>query len=130
MNKYVLPLCIVLLLIAGGISLDSTPLGYYTLVRIVVTVGAVWLVVKEPVKGVNLWRVIFGFIAILFNPIIPVRLERRFITNWGGGYGDYRESYYNGEVMSLVCFLAAGMFLIKCVFLLVKWYKLKPKKRG
>ena len=100
MNKYVLPLCAGLLLL----GMADLPGGYYLLVRVVVTVGAVWLVVKEPVKDVNLWRVVFGVIAILFNPIIPIYLHDKGV--W--------------QVIDLV---AAVLFLIK-------WYKLKPKKRG
>ena len=69
--KYLLSLCIVLLLLCMG----DLPIGYYTFVRIIITIGAVCIIVNEPVKDLNFWRVAFGLIAIVFNPIIPVYLH-------------------------------------------------------
>lgn len=73
--KYLLSLCAILLLLCMG----DLPIGYYTLVRIVVTIGAVCILVNEPGKDLNFWRVIFGLIAIIFNPIIPVYLHDKAI---------------------------------------------------
>ncbi len=64
-------LCGVLLLI--GIA--DMPIGYYTLLRLVVTIGSVAVVVAEMEKGITPWVIAFGLLALLFNPIIPVYLN-------------------------------------------------------
>ncbi len=51
------------------------PIGYYTLLRIVVTIGAIAVVIQEFENGMNFWVVAFGIIVILFNPLIPVYLD-------------------------------------------------------
>lgn len=64
-----------LLLICAGLlllALVDLPIGYYTLLRIAVTIGAVTIVVTEFENGINFWVIAFGLIAILFNPLIPV----------------------------------------------------------
>jgi hypothetical protein len=66
-----------LLLICTGLlllALADLPIGYYTLLRIVVTIGAVAIVVSEFENGINFWVISFGLIGILFNPLIPVYL--------------------------------------------------------
>lgn len=66
-----------LLLISAGLlflSLAPLPIGFYTLLRIVITIGAVAVIIQEIDNGLNTWVIIFGLIAILFNPIIPVYL--------------------------------------------------------
>ena len=67
----------VLLLICTGLlllALVNLPIGYYTLLRIVVTIGAVAVVVTEFENGINFWVIAFGLIAIIFNPLMPVYL--------------------------------------------------------
>lgn len=66
-----------LLLISAGLlflALADLPIGYYTFLRIVVTIGAVAAVVSEMENGINFWVVVFGIITILFNPLIPIYL--------------------------------------------------------
>jgi membrane-bound ClpP family serine protease len=65
--------CAVLLLI--GIA--DLPIGYYTLLRIAVTIGAVVIIVSEYEKGLNGWVILFGLIAIIFNPLMPVYLHSK-----------------------------------------------------
>ncbi|MFT6148774.1 MAG: hypothetical protein ACJAUH_001460 [Saprospiraceae bacterium] len=68
----------VLLLICSGLlllALAGLPIGYYTLLRIVVTIGAAAVIITEFEHGINLWIIAFGFIAILFNPFIPIYLN-------------------------------------------------------
>lgn len=68
----------ILLLICAGllfIGLLDLPIGYYTLLRIAVTIGSVIVVVTEFENGLNFWVITFGLIAILFNPLIPVYLN-------------------------------------------------------
>ncbi|MGM0408958.1 MAG: DUF6804 family protein [Bacteroidota bacterium] len=69
--KAFLLICSLLLLLA----LVDLPIGYYTLLRIVVTIGAVVVVITEFNNGFNFWVISFGLIAILFNPLIPVYLN-------------------------------------------------------
>ncbi len=60
------------LLILGLVNL---PIGYYTFLRIVVTIGAIAIVVDELKNGVNFWVIAFGLITILFNPLLPIYLN-------------------------------------------------------
>lgn len=69
--KYILFVCGVLLFLA----LANLPIGYYTLLRIMVTIGAVAVVMNELEKGIGFWVIAFGIIAILFNPVIPIYLN-------------------------------------------------------
>jgi hypothetical protein len=68
--RQLLLICAILLLLA----LADLPIGYFTLLRIVVTIGAVAIVVTEFEKGINFWVIVFGLIGILFNPFFPVYL--------------------------------------------------------
>lgn len=71
--KGLLLLCATLLFL----GLADLPIGYYTLLRIVVTIGSVVVVVTEFENGLNFWVFTFGLIAILFNPLIPVYLNEK-----------------------------------------------------
>lgn len=59
------------------LALIDLPIGYYTFLRIVVTIGAVAVVVTEFQNGFNFWVIAFGIIAILFNPLIPIYLGEK-----------------------------------------------------
>lgn len=53
------------------------PYGFYTLLRLVVTAAAVILTrhaLSRPVRP--FWAAAFCFIALLFNPVMPVHLTR------------------------------------------------------
>lgn len=66
------------LLICGGLlllALADMPMGFYTFLRIIVTIGAVTVVIKEFENGFTMWILIFLLIGVLFNPIIPVYLQ-------------------------------------------------------
>jgi len=60
------------------LALDRHPYGYYKLLRFVVcgvtAYGAYFAASIEKV----VWVWIFGIIAVLFNPFIPIRLDRDF----------------------------------------------------
>jgi hypothetical protein len=67
-----------LLLICAGllfIGLVDLPIGFYTLLRIVVKIGSVAVVVTEFENGLSFCVITFGLIGILFNPLIPVYLN-------------------------------------------------------
>lgn len=64
-------ICAVFLLLA----LLNLPMAYYTFLRIIVTIGAIAIVVKELGTGFNFWVISFAVVAILFNPLIPIYLN-------------------------------------------------------
>ena len=53
------------------------PIGYYTFLRIMVTLGAVTIVLNEVKNDVNLIGIAFIGIAILFNPLIPIYFNNK-----------------------------------------------------
>ena len=58
--------------LSGGL-----PIGYFTLMRFVVSAIAIYLAYnKYEENKESLWVWAFGFIAILFNPIIPIVLKK------------------------------------------------------
>ena len=61
------------------IGIFPLPLGYYTLSRLVVCASGLYFALNYYKKKnqTNLW--IFGFIAVLYNPIIPVYLYEKAI---------------------------------------------------
>ncbi len=54
------------------VAVLNLPIEYYTVLRIVVFIGSL-LVIASLLK-MNNWTIVFGVIAILFNPITPVYL--------------------------------------------------------
>jgi hypothetical protein len=65
------------------IATARMPYGYYTFTRIVVCGFAALFafVAWEGGPGSRVWSVIFAFVAVLFNPIIPIYLKQ---TTWFG----------------------------------------------
>lgn len=60
------------------VALLPLPYGYYTFLRLIVTGWAVFLIWFE-YQGrseLNGWAIGFALIAALFNPIVPVHLDR------------------------------------------------------
>ena len=76
------------------LALMNLPMGYYTFLRIIVTIGAVVIVVKELENEFNFWVIAFGIMAILFNPLIPVYLQGK-------------------EAWMPIDFIAAVLFIVK-----------------
>jgi hypothetical protein len=57
--------------------LDGLPYGYFTLLKFVVFIGSAYIAWKTyEYKHDGFWIWAFGFIAILFNPLIPIYLTR------------------------------------------------------
>lgn len=86
-----------LLLICSGLlllALADLPIGYYTFLRIVVTIGALAVIVKEYDGELSPWIITFGLIAILFNPLIPIYLHDK-------------------EVWAAIDLIVAGIFSFK-----------------
>jgi len=57
-------------------ALGQWPYGYFVLLRWVVTAGAIIVVINAFDKNIDWAKIVFIFIAILFNPIAPVHLSR------------------------------------------------------
>lgn len=71
----------ILTIIASGflfIALsDGLPYGYFTLMRFVVCAVGAYLAYKTYEENEkSLWVWAFGFVAVLFNPIIIIHLQR------------------------------------------------------
>lgn len=63
---------IVMLLVA----IADLPYGYYTLLRCVVTASAIFLVWTAYESKRTFWLFLMGIVAILFNPLIPIHLDK------------------------------------------------------
>ncbi len=63
---------IVMLLLA----IADLPYGYYTLLRVIITASAVFLVWIAYNLKKTFWVVLIGIVAILFNPLIPIHLDK------------------------------------------------------
>jgi hypothetical protein len=60
------------------LALFKLPIGYYTFLRLLVTAGAVVHVVHHYRRdGLGIRVVLFGILALLFNPLWPVYLQDR-----------------------------------------------------
>lgn len=62
------------LLLAG---IANLPIGYYSFLRIAVTLCAIVIMITKAKEVHPFWQVLFGIIAIVFNPVIPVYLYQK-----------------------------------------------------
>jgi hypothetical protein len=81
-NYYRLSICLIttiLLLITLPLHL---PYLYYEFLRIVIFLGALYLLYDQydSDKSLSVWIILLAFLAIAFNPIIPIQLTRKM---WG-----------------------------------------------
>ena len=63
--------------IALLLALAPLPIGYYTFLRILVTISSIFIIAKELKIGFTIWSIFFGITAIIFNPIIPIYLYQK-----------------------------------------------------
>lgn len=56
------------------------PYGYYTLLRLVVCGTSTYVAIKAKETKQNFWMWGMGFIAVLFNPLIPIHLDKGLWT--------------------------------------------------
>ena len=61
-------------LVVMGIGIFPMPYGYYFLLRLVICVCAVYYTLKFNEKNELVTAWVFGFFALLYNPIIPIHL--------------------------------------------------------
>ena len=52
------------------------PYGYYVLLRWAITISAIFLLWLAYESKKTFWLFLMGIVAILFNPIIPVHLDK------------------------------------------------------
>ena len=58
------------------LAIPDLPYGYYGLLRWVVTASAIFLVWVAYQLGKKFWLFLMGFVALLFNPLIPIHLDK------------------------------------------------------
>ena len=61
------------------LALVTFPIGYYTFLRIVVTITAIIIITRELKVGITIWVILFGVTAIIFNPILPIYLYKKYL---------------------------------------------------
>jgi len=61
------------------IALFPLPIGYYTLSRLVVSACALYYAIQFHKRNNTTYTWIYGFLVILYNPIIPIYLYEKFI---------------------------------------------------
>ena len=76
------------------------PYGYYVLLRWVVSISAVFLIWVAYDLKKTFWVVLMGMVAILFNPLIPIYLDK--------------------EIWIVIDLIIAVLFLVSI-------FKIKPK---
>jgi len=77
-----------------AIGLLPMPYGYYNLSRLTVCVCAIYFCLKLFQKNNTVFLWVFGLLAVLYNPIMPVRL-------------------YDKEIWMVVNAITAFLFFIK-----------------
>ena len=66
-------------IIALVIGLLPLPIGYFMISRLIVSGCALYFVVNFYKKNINFKVWIFGFIVVLYNPLIPIYLNEKFL---------------------------------------------------
>lgn len=58
------------------VALGDWPYGYYQLLRLGVTGYAVWIALHSAAQSRPVWPWVFGFIAVLYNPLFKISMSR------------------------------------------------------
>ena len=67
-------------LVVMGIGVLPMPYGYYNILRVVVCVSAVFMAVRAmKTENGQLLPWLFGGLALLYNPVLPVHLNEKAI---------------------------------------------------
>jgi len=95
-HKNISIISIILLLIATL----NLPYGYYTFLRIAITISAIYLAnIAYKTKKDN-WVILMGIVAVLFNPIFPIHLDK--------------------ELWVIIDIIVAGLFLLSIFMIKLK----------
>ncbi|RZJ68339.1 MAG: hypothetical protein EOO50_02655 [Flavobacterium sp.] len=68
--------------VALACALLPLPIGYYTFLRILVTIGAVSIVFQDVNEKKRFWAILFLIVAVLFNPVVPIYLYQKSKWTW------------------------------------------------
>jgi hypothetical protein len=112
----------VLLLIA---SVGKHPYGFYVVLRLVITVGAVYWAWRVYKVGLRAWTWVFVAVALLLNPFFPIRMQRAqwqpidlclgiLLIGWSG-YWLFRGTKERQQVNSDVPFREAVLMVVTAV---------------
>jgi len=85
------------------IAIFDLPYGYYSFLRLIVTISAVFIAWLAYQLNNKIWLLVMIIVAILFNPIIPV--------------------HFNKEAWVVIDFIVAILFFVS-----VRWSKLEKNK--
>ncbi len=72
LNKIPIIISVIILFLA----IFPMPYGYYTLLRLVVCGTAIYIVYNAKKINRQSWMWVMGIIALLFNPLIPIYLNK------------------------------------------------------
>ena len=61
------------------IALFPLPIGYFTLSRLVVSACALYYAIQFHKRNNTTYTWIYGFLVVLYNPVIPIYLYEKFI---------------------------------------------------
>jgi membrane-associated HD superfamily phosphohydrolase len=71
----IVPMLVVIVMLLLAIP-SMWPYGYYVLLRWVVCGVSIFIAVQSYNWGRKIWMATMGLIALLFNPLIPVHLDK------------------------------------------------------
>ena len=60
-----------------AIGLFDLPYGYYNLLKLVVCASSIYFAYQMNLKNDPLFPWVFGFFAVLYNPIVPIYLYKK-----------------------------------------------------
>ena len=82
------------------IGIADLPIGYYTFLRIVVCITSCLIAYGSYAREerINFGAILFGIIAIIFNPLFPIYLHDK-------------EVWTVIDTLSAISFIAAGIYL-------------------
>lgn len=59
------------------IALAPMPYGYYSILRLIISLSTRYIAYKcFKTKDIQIWALFFTFISILFNPLLPINMEK------------------------------------------------------
>lgn len=57
-------------------AMGKHPYGFYMVLRLIITVGAVYWAWRVHREGLSGWAWAFAAVALLMNPFLPIRMQR------------------------------------------------------
>lgn len=79
-NRVVFAPQIIAIIMLLGALYPSNPYGYYVILRIVLCIICAYLAFRANELATNAWVWILGVIALIYNPIVKVHLNREIWT--------------------------------------------------